>query len=88
MDEMQCIWFQMEMALAFRRIGKLGDALQKLHEIDKVSGTGTGSIVVLTHYSCVSLPLVSLFLSIRFQYPVFNGAVSMVSGFHGSCFPW
>ena len=60
MDEMQCIWFQMEMALAFRRIGKLGDALQKLHEIDKVSRTG--SIVVLTQrYSCVSLPLVSLF---------------------------
>ena len=37
MDEMQCMWFQMEMALAFRRIGKLGDALQKLHEIDKVT---------------------------------------------------
>ena len=37
MDEMQCMWFQTEMALAFRRIGKLGHALQKLHEIDKVS---------------------------------------------------
>jgi len=36
MDEMQCMWFQTEMALAFRRIGKLGNALQKLHEIEKV----------------------------------------------------
>ena len=37
MDDMQCMWFQMELAHAYHRMGKLGDALQKLHEIDKVS---------------------------------------------------
>ena len=36
MDEMQCMWFQLEMAQAFWRSGKYGDALQKLHEMDKV----------------------------------------------------
>lgn len=36
MDEMQCMWFQTEMAWAYHRLGKLGEALQKLHEIDKV----------------------------------------------------
>jgi tetratricopeptide (TPR) repeat protein len=35
MDEMQCIWFQLEMARACHRLGKLGGALQKLHEIDQ-----------------------------------------------------
>ncbi len=35
-DEMQCMWFQTEMAMACHRLGRLGDALQKLHEIDKV----------------------------------------------------
>ena len=36
MDEMQCMWFQLEMARAYHRLGKLGEALQKLHEIDHV----------------------------------------------------
>lgn len=36
MDDMQCMWFQTELAHAYYRLGKLGDALQKLHEIDKV----------------------------------------------------
>lgn len=36
MDDMQCMWFQTELALAYYRLGKLGEALQKLHEIDKV----------------------------------------------------
>ena len=34
---MQCMWFQTELAHAYHRMGKLGEALQKLHEIDKVS---------------------------------------------------
>jgi peptide alpha-N-acetyltransferase len=34
MDEMQCMWFQTELARAYHRLGKLGEALQKLHEID------------------------------------------------------
>ena len=36
MDEMQCMWFQTEMAMAHWRLGQLGEALVKLHEIDKV----------------------------------------------------
>ena len=36
MDDMQCMWFQTELALAYYRLGKLGEALQKLHEVDKV----------------------------------------------------
>ncbi len=36
MDDMQCMWFQTELAHAYHRMGKLGEALQKLHEIDKV----------------------------------------------------
>lgn len=39
MDEMQCMWFQMELAWAYHRMGKLGEALQKLHEIDHVMMT-------------------------------------------------
>jgi peptide alpha-N-acetyltransferase len=42
MDEMQCMWFQTELALAYRRMGRLGDALQKLHEIERVSFKTTG----------------------------------------------
>ena len=37
MDEMQCMWFQTELARAYHRLGKLGEALQKLHEIAHVS---------------------------------------------------
>jgi hypothetical protein len=37
MDEMQCMWFQTEMAMAHWRLGQLGEALVKLHEIDKVA---------------------------------------------------
>ncbi len=40
MDDMQCMWFQTELALAYYRLGKLGEALQKLHEIDKVRSCG------------------------------------------------
>lgn len=36
MDDMQCMWFQTEIANAYHRLGKLGEALQKFHEIDKV----------------------------------------------------
>ncbi|XP_064405279.1 N-alpha-acetyltransferase 15, NatA auxiliary subunit-like [Halichondria panicea] len=35
MDEMQCMWFQKEMAMSYWRTGQLGEALQKLHEMDK-----------------------------------------------------
>ena len=35
LNEMQCMWFQMECALAYQRLGKFGDALKKCHEIDR-----------------------------------------------------
>lgn len=35
LNEMQCMWFQTECALAYQRLGKWGDALKKCHEIDR-----------------------------------------------------
>ena len=36
LNEMQCMWFQTEAALAFKRSGKFGDSLKKCIEIDRV----------------------------------------------------
>ncbi|UJR23099.1 hypothetical protein I4U23_026122 [Adineta vaga] len=33
--EMQCMWFELETARAYRRLKKYGDALKKCHEIDR-----------------------------------------------------
>ncbi|XP_053162837.1 N-alpha-acetyltransferase 16, NatA auxiliary subunit isoform X2 [Hemicordylus capensis] len=35
LNEMQCMWFQTECALAFQRLGKYGDALKKCHELER-----------------------------------------------------
>lgn len=35
LNEMQCMWFQIESAAAYQRMGKWGDALKKCHEIDR-----------------------------------------------------
>ncbi|XP_071055801.1 N-alpha-acetyltransferase 15, NatA auxiliary subunit isoform X2 [Onthophagus taurus] len=35
LNEMQCMWFQTECALAYQRDGKYGDSLKKCHEIDR-----------------------------------------------------
>ncbi|KAJ6661677.1 hypothetical protein lerEdw1_013199 [Lerista edwardsae] len=35
LNEMQCMWFQTECALAFQRLGKYGDALKKCHEVER-----------------------------------------------------
>jgi peptide alpha-N-acetyltransferase len=35
LNEMQCMWFQTEAALAYQRIGKYGDALKKCIEVDR-----------------------------------------------------
>lgn len=37
LNEMQCMWFQTECALAFQRLGKYGEALKKCHEVDRVT---------------------------------------------------
>ena len=36
LNEMQCMWFQVECAAAYQRLGKWGEALKKCHEIDRV----------------------------------------------------
>lgn len=35
LNEMQCMWFQTECALAYQRSERFGDALKKCHEIDR-----------------------------------------------------
>lgn len=35
LNEMQCMWFQTECALAFKRMGQYGNALKKCHEIER-----------------------------------------------------
>lgn len=35
LNEMQCMWFQTECALAYQRLEKYGDSLKKCHEIDR-----------------------------------------------------
>ncbi|CAG5993813.1 unnamed protein product [Menidia menidia] len=37
LNEMQCMWFQTECALAYKAMSKLGEALKKCHEIERVS---------------------------------------------------
>jgi peptide alpha-N-acetyltransferase len=39
LNEMQCMWFQTECALAYQRLEKWGDALKKCHEVDRVSNS-------------------------------------------------
>lgn len=40
LNEMQCMWFQTECALAYKAMNKFGDALKKCHEIERVRLTG------------------------------------------------
>lgn len=35
LNEMQCMWFQTECALAYQRMERWGDALKKCHEVDR-----------------------------------------------------
>ena len=37
LDDMQCMWFQRELARAYWRLGQYGESLVKFHEIDKVN---------------------------------------------------
>lgn len=47
LNEMQCMWFQTECALAYQRLEKWGDALKKCHEVDRVSTLSSFSYVYL-----------------------------------------
>ncbi|XP_076646655.1 N-alpha-acetyltransferase 15/16 isoform X1 [Halictus rubicundus] len=35
LNEMQCMWIQTEAAIAYKRLGKYGEALKKCHEVDR-----------------------------------------------------
>uniref|UniRef100_A0A7N4P6Q3 N-alpha-acetyltransferase 16, NatA auxiliary subunit n=1 Tax=Sarcophilus harrisii TaxID=9305 RepID=A0A7N4P6Q3_SARHA len=35
LNEMQCMWYQTECALAYQRLGKYGEALKKCHEVER-----------------------------------------------------
>jgi peptide alpha-N-acetyltransferase len=36
LTDMQCMWFEMESAKAFLKLGKYGEALKKCHQIERV----------------------------------------------------
>lgn len=57
LNEMQCMWFQTECALAYQRLANYGEALKKCHEIDRVSFSNELS-------SCLSLILIFLKMEI------------------------
>lgn len=61
LNEMQCMWFQTECALAYQRLEKWGDALKKCHEVDRVSTLSSFSlmyikktIILFQHKQCMS----------------------------------
>jgi len=55
LNEMQCMWFQTECALAYQRLEKYGDALKKCHEVDRVI------LPFLPHiFQCIKLSFTAL----------------------------
>lgn len=54
LNEMQCMWFQTECALAYKSMNKFGEALKKCHEIERVSShlPGFCSPLVLSWSVC------------------------------------
>lgn len=49
LNEMQCMWFQTECALAYKSMNKFGEALKKCHEIERVSPQLPGFFFLLVH---------------------------------------
>ena len=59
LNEMQCMWFQTECALAYQRLDRFGDALKKCIEVDRVRTIHlifTGWQVLLSNHviSCIN----------------------------------
>lgn len=51
LNEMQCMWYQTECALAYHRMGKWGEALKKCHEIDRVNILSVSACLIFNYTS-------------------------------------
>lgn len=64
LNEMQCMWFQTECALAYQRLEKWGDALKKCHEVDRVSSFNSvcSMYIKKINYNSISTSTVNISL--------------------------
>ena len=53
LNEMQCMWFQTECAVAFQRMGKWGEALKKCHEVERVRSISKYFSLYLLHVNFI-----------------------------------
>lgn len=61
LNEMQCMWFQTECALAYKSMNKFGEALKKCHEIERVSPYYQGSLLCVLAQNVCELLRLNLF---------------------------
>ena len=54
LNEMQCMWFQTECALAYKSMNKFGEALKKCHEIERVRAHYQRSYLVYDNRPCLN----------------------------------
>ena len=53
LNEMQCMWFQTECALAYQRTEQWGEALKKCHEVDRVRAMTWKKCLILIRISSI-----------------------------------
>ena len=53
--DMQCMWFELECALSYYRQGKLGEALKKCHQVEKVWWKKLCVVVILVNTVIVQM---------------------------------
>ena len=63
LNEMQCMWFQTECALAYQRMDRFGDSLKKCIEVDRVRN--------LLRFPCVKTKPNHLIFSTYYRYSNF-----------------
>ncbi|MEQ2181460.1 hypothetical protein GOODEAATRI_011852 [Goodea atripinnis] len=61
LNEMQCMWFQTECALAYKAMNKFGEALKKCHEIERVCLISNCFLRSIEHRPSVCAEIVSCF---------------------------